>query len=241
VTDDLAAWKAAGAAHVRYNAPLGHARARMLVESLRARAPSRLVDLGCGRGAFLLDVLESVPAAAGVGVDVDPSAVATARAAAAQRALAGRATFDVADAACWGGAADTVSCIGSTHPLGGAAGLVTRSESLGAVTVLAGDAVWQREPSPWCLEHLGPLPAGLDAFAAPFHAAGWSVVQRDLSGQDEWDDFEGGWSSGVRSVGTAGAIAFAAEREEQYRRRYRGVLGFAWVLAVRPVRQGLPR
>jgi Methyltransferase domain len=233
MSDDIAAWKAAGAANLRYNAPLGWARAARLVGRVCAGDPATLVDLGCGRGALLLDLLAALPAATGTGVDRDEQALAAASAEAERRGLAARARFVAGEAAAWPGRADTVVCIGSTHALGGMPGVLAAADRAGAELAVVADGAWVAPPSPWCLAHLGDLPAGLDAVASLVEGCGWRVEETDLSTLDEWDDFEGGWCAGVRSVRTPGALAFAAEREAQYREHYRGVLGFGWVVAVR--------
>jgi hypothetical protein len=59
--------------------------------------------------------------------------------------------------------------------------------------------------------------------------AGWTVERAEKSTLDEWDDFERGWVEGAWRVGSPEARAFAAEREDEYQRHYRGVLGFAWL------------
>ena len=62
---------------------------------------------------------------------------------------------------------------------------------------------------------------------------GWQVVSLELSSQDEWDAFERGWCDGVRSLGEPAADTFADQRWAEYTGRYRGLLGFGWLVAER--------
>ena len=80
-----------------------------------------LVDLGCGRGGYGLEIARQTGARL-LGLDFSPVAVATAASRAASAEIAGRAAFCVADMTAAGvgtGAADAVVCI-ETIMFGGA-------------------------------------------------------------------------------------------------------------------------
>ncbi len=218
----------AGAGALRFNAPLSPERADALIGQLANTRPRRVVDLGCGRGGLVRLVAAALQKTVVIGVDTDEVAIEAARRSVTAD-VGDRVEFEVGDAASWMGAVDAALCIGASHAFGGPAAMLGRLvELMPSGTAIVGDGVWEAEPNRWCLEAFGDLPTGSDGLAETAEAAGWTVVQSDLSTLAEWDAFEGGWVEGVRSVGSAEALAFAAEREDQYRQHYRGVLGFAW-------------
>ncbi len=234
--DDRARLMAAGAAAVAHNAPLGPDRARGLVDHLARRHVRTVVDLGCGRGALACLVATRLPAVTVTGVDIAPDHLTEARRSAADRGLASRVRFVEADAASWTPAdrrPDAVVCVGAGHALGGPGPLLAHLATMApGGTAVVGDGVWTAAPDDWCRATFGDLPAGPDGLAALAVDAGWTVAAADVSTLDEWDAFERGWVGGVRSIGTPTALDFAREREREYQ-RYRGVLGFAWLVLER--------
>lgn len=224
----------AGAAALRFNAPLGDGRAVELIKALRRRSARSVVDLGCGRGELARLIANEWERATVVGVDVDEKAIDGARRQAAVAGLDDRVRFAVEDAAAWSGPVDAAICIGASHAFGGPAELFARlANVVPGGMALVGDGVWETEPDGWCLDTFGELPQGPDGLASMAEAAGWTVLDAALSTRDEWDAFEGAWIAGVRSVGTPAAHAFADERTRQYYDRYRGVLGFCWLVLSR--------
>lgn len=221
---------AAGAAALRFNAPLSDRRADGLVDFIAEGAPASVVDLGCGRGAFAALLSGGIDGANVIGVDNDEGVIA-----AATSLTEGRSTlrFELADAADWRGPVDAVVCIGASHAFGDAGAMVRHLASIGATRTVIGDGVWSRTPDRWCLETFGELPVGAEALATLARSEGWSVIEAAASTPTEWDAFELGWIDGVRSVGTGAARAFADQRQADYE-RYRGTLGFAWLCLVRP-------
>lgn len=223
----------AGAESVRFNSPMGPARAENLADVVAA-AGGLVVDLGCGRGAFALLVAARSPTVHVVGVDLDRERVGAAERDAVTMGVDARTTFVVRDLAAWTGPADAVACFGASHALGGAQGLCTRLRTATSAAVAAvGDTFWTGERGPWDLEAFGPQPLGLDGLVAAARASGWRVVEATASTQAEWDDFEDGWAAGVTAVGTHEARAFAHARRAEYRARYRGRLGFGWLVLER--------
>jgi SAM-dependent methyltransferase len=69
----------------------------LLVRTVTARRPRRVLDIGCGAGLYLAAMLEAAPEATGTGVDVDPDAAALARRTLGERSLADRATVEQVD------------------------------------------------------------------------------------------------------------------------------------------------
>ncbi len=69
----------------------------LLVRTVTARRPRRVLDIGCGAGLYLAAMLEAAPEATGIGVDVDPDAAALARRTLSERGLAERASVEEVD------------------------------------------------------------------------------------------------------------------------------------------------
>jgi SAM-dependent methyltransferase len=207
-------------AELRCNAPLGAERAQELVARVLDVQPDVVADFGCGRGEFLLDVLAAGREVRGVGVDVDDVALAAAQEAAAARGLDARATFVVEDASTAKVACDVSICIGASHAFGGLAAML---DALPGKRAIVGDAYWAQEPDEWCRETFGELPDGLVGVRDVVGATEWRATQVDASTLDEWDAFEATWRLGVEPT-------FAAQRKDEYETRYRGVLGFAWLV-----------
>jgi SAM-dependent methyltransferase len=215
-----------------YNAPLGDDRAAALVAQVLAVEPVTVADLGCGRGAFLLDVLAAGAGAGtsasagvrGVGVDTDTDALAAAQRAAAERGLSERVTFVAADAPVWVAApdvdVDVAISVGATHAFGDLTALL---RALPGRRVLVGDAFYARAADAWCVETFGALAPGTDAVREIARAAGWRVSDLAVSTLAEWDEFEARWRAGVDAD-------FARQRKDEYEAHYRGVLGFAWLV-----------
>lgn len=225
----------AGSEAVAFNAPLSSERAERLVDRLGAVTGERPVvaDLGCGWGAMSRLVASRLTGATVVGVDLDESSIGRARARAEEASLGDRVRFEVADAADWDGPGDpleAVLCVAASHAFGGTAAMFSRlAELVPTGAAMVGDGLWQSPPDDWCREAFGEPPTGLDGLVAEAERAGWTIVDADTSTLDEWDEFEGAWIDGVRSVGTPVARAFADERAAD-RDRYRSVLGFGWLV-----------
>ncbi len=221
----------AGAAAIRFNAPLGRERVDELVGFVATHGSS-VVDLGCGAGALVIELATRLPELRGHGIDVAPAVIERARAAAARSKVSDRVRFSVGDVATDTTPADVAICIGSTHAFESPAVALEAIQAFGTAAAIVADGVWAAEPSAEHRELFGELPAGEDALATLARAAGWIVAGQGRSSVQEWDEFELGWIEGVRDVGTAEAVEFAERRLQDYR-GYRGVLGFGWLLLTR--------
>jgi cyclopropane fatty-acyl-phospholipid synthase-like methyltransferase len=224
---------------LEFNDPMGRERAARLAALLRADG-GRVLDLGCGQGSLLLAVLEASPGATGDGVDLDAAELARARAAAAARGLDGRAAFHEADAAAWPGTGyDAVMAVGASHVWGAAAeaaAALARHVRPGG-RVLLGDGFWASPPTAAALAGLGAEPGelgDLDALVAAVRAAGLEPVDVATATQEEWDAFEAAWRAPLEAGGDRAARRLAADRRAGYEQGYRGMLGFAFVVARRP-------
>ena len=107
-------------------APVSQAQARVLLSRLSAPPDSAVLDLGCGSGVWLAELLDSRQDLTGVGVDIAlPPDVAHDR--------SERITWVEADAARYEAEpVDTVICIGASHAFGGLAPTLPPSGSTSA-------------------------------------------------------------------------------------------------------------
>ncbi|HEX5534295.1 MAG TPA: class I SAM-dependent methyltransferase [Actinomycetales bacterium] len=71
--------------------------AQLLADLVTERRPRRVLDVGCGAGAQLIQMLNAAPGAQGVGVETDAAAAKLARSNLAAEGLAARATVLEAD------------------------------------------------------------------------------------------------------------------------------------------------
>jgi SAM-dependent methyltransferase len=230
VTDPARRLAEAGADNLLFNAPLGVDRADHLADLLVHAGASAMVDLGCGKGAMARTIAARHPTVTVVGVEIDAALVDRARQLTEADGLADRVTYAVADASEWTGEVDAAVCVGASHAFGGTSPMFDRlAVVVGSGVALIGEGYWAEPPSDWCREIFGELPDGLDGLVSSSVAAGWTVEHAESSTLTEWDEFEHGWCDGVRAVGTTEAAAFADERADEYL-RYRGVLGFGWLV-----------
>lgn len=184
-----------------FNNPLSSERADELVGLLELSPGDRVLDAGCGRGEFLIRVIEAT-GCAGLGIDRDAECIAAARYSAKSRVPAALADFRVADmreivlerasfAAC--------ICLGSSHAFGsgdrafpGALAALAQLIHPGG-KVLIGEGDWKQPPAPEYLELLGE-PVGIyHDHAGNIELAGrlgWMTHFAAESSSQEWDAFE---------------------------------------------------
>lgn len=223
-------------------APVSVPVVRRLLERLDPPASGRVVDLGCGAGAWLLELLAARPDLTAVGVDTSlhPDRVARAE----QRGVGDRLSWVEADAAAWSAdplaPPDAVICVGASHAFGGLHGTLDalqRHLRPGGHALL-GDAIWQRPPSTAAQEALGARPGDFPTLAQlvpTIEQHGFEVGYAHVSSADEWDDYEWSWTGSLVEWALRAAPG-DAERDQALRaarthRRewvegYRGDLGF---------------
>jgi SAM-dependent methyltransferase len=224
-------------------APVAVPVVRRLLDRLDPAPGGHVVDLGCGAGAWLLELLAARPDLTAVGVDTALHPDREARAGA--RDVADRLSWVEADAATWQpeGAhpvADAVVCVGASHAFGGLAGTL---EAIGGHLrpggrALLGDATWEREPSAAAQRALGARPGDFPTLAQlvpTLEASGFEVGYAHVSSAEEWDDYEWSWTGSLvawaQHEGRSPAdreqvLAAARTHRREWVEGYRGELGF---------------
>ncbi|MGY1774641.1 SAM-dependent methyltransferase [Geodermatophilus sp. SYSU D00804] len=225
-------------------APVSDDALARLVARLAPPEGGRVLDLGCGSGAWLLPLVAAHPGVVGVGVDTSAPALDAARDRAALGGLVGRVDLVEADAAAWrGGRFDVVVCIGAAHVFGGPAGTLdaVRGHLRPGGRVLFGDGFWEAGPGEAALAGLGAEPGelpDLPGLLAEATRAGFEPGYGHLSTLAEWDEYEWCWTGAVtewaltEATGEDRAAALEAARthRRQWLEGYRGELGFLTVV-----------
>lgn len=182
-------------------APVADERVRDLLSKLSPPRDGCVVDLGCGSGEWLLELLTQHAGLSGVGVDVALPPDVDARAQC--RGLSARTAWVQADASSWGeGLFDVVLCIGASHAFGGLTDTlagVRRSLRPGG-QVLFGDGFWEAPPSPAAQEALRAGPGDFRDLASLVRTAqenGFEPGYGHVSTLEEWDDYEWSWTGSL--------------------------------------------
>ncbi|MFR9674965.1 SAM-dependent methyltransferase [Streptomyces sp. TR06-5] len=225
-------------------APLHDTSVTALLERALPRSGGRVLDLGCGSGAWLRQALRLRPELRAEGVDDDTATIECARAELAALPQADRVVLHACDAAGFRAQtpADTVLCVGATHAFGGLLPTLdaVRPQLADGGTVLVGDGFWEREPGRETLDvgfaadEFTDLATTVDRVVA----AGWAPVYARTSTLDEWDDYEWSWTGSLSAwaldnpgdPGAEDALHAAARHREDWLRGYRGTLGFVTLL-----------
>jgi SAM-dependent methyltransferase len=234
----------------RYYSPLSAAKAAALARLFTLLPGDRVLDVGCGRAQFLLDLVAVQPGH-GIGVDANPIHIVRARAAAALHGLADRVTLlaqPLTDAVTDDGTYAAVICMGSSQVIGSFADALawgSRALKPGG-TALFADGYWKQPPGAAYLDVLGAKADEMGTHAdnaATAGAAGFRVLATMTSNDDEWDEYEGLYCAAVeRYVDAhpddpdAGAMAARIRRwHEAYLRWGRDTLGFGFYFLLKPI------
>lgn len=221
-------------------APVARAEVRELLSRLSPPHGARVVDLGCGWGEWLVELLAVRTDLTGVGIDVSLPSDVGARAQA--RGVADRASWVEADASGWeDGDFDVVLCVGASHAFGGLAGTfdaVRRMLRPGG-QLLLGDTIWDASPSAAAEEALGAGPDDFPDLAGLVDIAreqGFEPGYGHVSTLQEWDDYEWSWTGSLTTwalqpardpSSREQALEAARSHRDAWLRGYRHQLGFA--------------
>lgn len=233
----------------RFCNPLDPAVLERAVDGLGLSAGDRVLDVGCGKAALLVE-LAVRHRVDGLGVDINAAFLAEGRTLAERHGVAGAVRLEEADATRLDLAPASFAlalCIGSTHALGG------NQEALRALGrlvrpgghVLAGQGYWKRPPDAEYLERLGATADEMtthEGNVAAGVAAGLVPAGAWVSSDDDWDRYEGLYADTVEGhVAThpgdpdAPVMLDRIRRwRETYRRWGRDTLGFGLYLFRRP-------
>ncbi|MEV4560280.1 class I SAM-dependent methyltransferase [Kitasatospora sp. NPDC049285] len=218
--------------------------ARLLARVLRDRPAGRVVDLGCGEGAWLLRALAAHPELRAVGVDLDAGALTAARSAAERLGVVRRLGLHHLDAGAFTDREpfDAVFCVGAAYAFGGLAPALAHIGGLLAPggVALVGEAYWEGEPDARAREWFGEGIADLPETVARVTAAGWLPVAGHTSSRSELDAYEWAWTGSLadwaldRPPGPEReqALTASAAHREDWLTGYRSGFGFV-TLALR--------
>lgn len=219
------------------NSPLDDAAVRELLAHTVTRGDERVLDLGCGQGAWLHRLLAAHPGVRAEGVDTGTDLLALAGAAAEASGCADRLLLHEHDAASFTAphTFDAVLSVGATHAFGGLTAAIDAAAAHLAPggRLLIGDAYWEGEPGAEARQLLGEhedLAGTLDLVTA----RGWTPVFGHLSTRRELDDFEWRHTGRIASWALdhpadpdgAQALRRATEHRSQWVRGYRDSFGF---------------
>ena len=218
---DRAAFSFLGHFSHRICMPLSEARAADLLERLAPARGGRALDVGCGKAALLLDLVERFDLAEGVGLDTNPRMLAAARSAARERGLARRLALHdrdgqalrAATTGC-GGLADLGPFDAILH-LGGPLVDDRVEATLAAIAAglapgrraLFGVGFWACQPDPGFARRLGAGPGELlppDALGPLVARAGLVALHHEVASLEEWDAYESRYLANVEAWAAAG-------------------------------------
>ena len=182
--------------HVFCN-PLGEQTVEHCLGLLGLAPEDRVIDVGCGKGEFLIRLVERTGARA-VGVDRNPGFLREAAERAAARIPGGKLSLhltDIAEFRAEAGSFAAALCIGSTHAYGDYPSTLRALSGLAPPggRILVGEGYWKRDPDPEylaflgaraadCTDHAGNVAAGVEQGLVPLYT--------EVSSDADWDAYE---------------------------------------------------
>ncbi len=186
--------------------PLSPASLDRIIALCNPPARSRVLDVGCGKGEFLLRLAQS-RTIRGEGIDLSEGAIRFARARAEGRVLRGALTFRRVDARAVRSSRERyflTSCLGATHAFGDL-GRTLRTLRRWTQTdgwIVVGEGFWKRVPKREYLDVLGATPSELRTDRGNVRVAeglGLQLAEHWSASEQEWDDFEDAYLEGIES------------------------------------------
>jgi SAM-dependent methyltransferase len=226
-------------------APLSDSSVSHLLDRAVRTPNARLLDLGCGEGAWLLRALQAHDGTTAVGVDHSDERFADTREQATALGVAARLELHHQDLREYRSArkADVVLCVGATHAFGGLMPTLdaVRRHLAESGVALVGTGFWEREPDATTLAELGAGPqdyADLATTVAEVVADGWTPVYAHTSTLAEWDEYEWCWTGTLAqwALDHPGhpdrdhVFATATSHRNGWLNGYRGTLGFVTLM-----------
>ncbi len=184
--------------HVFCN-PMSTAKIDRLIELLRLDPGARVLDIGSGKGEFLIRLVEAY-CVSGVGVDISPHFIAAAIAKMSERVPTRKLEFIEMDAAKYQPEREEsfqlAACLGASWIFDGHRGTLEFLNRMVAPGgwVVAGEPYWIREPTEEYLELSGDRRESFgthDANVAVGEAMGLRLSYTLVSSEDDWDEYEG--------------------------------------------------
>ncbi|MFZ4782348.1 MAG: SAM-dependent methyltransferase [Armatimonadaceae bacterium] len=229
-----------------YNAPLSPECVSWLCKALKVREKAHFVDLGCGWGQLLIDIVMMLPGSTGIGYDSDQLLIEHADVCAAKRGISDRIRFVQEDCTLVAERCDVLICIGSTHAwntLGSALGTFYQLLQPAGQLIL-GVPFWEHPPSNAACEAIGTSPDGLPSemsLRSMVSDSGFAITGFRASTLAEWDAFEIAWCASrviwLRENPNRPDFAKYADQLEKHRAMwldgYRTYLGFAVIVATK--------
>ena len=213
---------------------------RALLGWLSPPPGGRAVDLGCGEGEWLQELLLAQPGLTGIGIDHMLPASAAERT--AQRSLGDRVTWIETDAATWSdGLFDVVLCVGASHAFGRLEDMLSavRRHLRPGGQALVADTIWEGAPTAAALAALEVSAEDFPDLAGLVQATrehGFEPSYGHNSTLAEWDEYEFSWTGSLvdwalREAVTVEdrgqALAAAREHRDAWLGGWRRQVGFA--------------
>lgn len=226
-------------------APLSDSTVAHLLDRAIREQDDHLLDLGCGKGTWLLRALQAHDGATAVGVDISGEGFDHVLSEAARLGLADRLELRRQDVTEYQSTrkADLVLSVGAAYAFGGLLPTLNAAREHLAEDgmLLLGDCFWEREPDAAVRAELedGPqkyadLPTTVDQVIAD----GWAPVYGHISTLAEWDEYEWCWTGTLAKWALDNpehpdrdlALQMSAAHRTRWLSGYRGVLGFVVLL-----------